>query len=143
MPLFKPALPRSGLRELQRAHSEALVALSSAENQLYACIERVKEARTTIGHDELVLKELWEAMIEIISSKVIVAREYQGVKKSLAEVRAGLIQRRQTLEGARTAVDQAENTRDELLATVANLKIKLQQTNVVIPWIKWKNFEKR
>lgn len=134
---------RESLRQLQQAYNDAVVALSGAENQLAACIERVKEARIVLEHDELIYNELMVAKAEMKAARVVKAREYEGVRRSLIDIKQGLAQRRRNLGAARDAVDRVEDERDELISKVAQLKEKLAKTKVVVPWIKWKNSEKR
>lgn len=125
-----------GVRELQRALSEAMIALSGAENQLAACIERVKEARRTLEHDELVLKEIIAALTDVLSQKVVKAREYDGLRRSVRDIRRGLTQRRTNLGAARTSVDKAEDERDSLLRRVNSLREHIDKYRTVIPWKK-------
>ncbi len=125
-----------GIRELQRSLSEAMIALSGAENQLAACIERVKEARRALEHDELVLKEIIVAMTDVLGRQVVKAREYDGLRRSVREIRHGLTQRRKNLGAARTSVDKAEDERDSLLRSVNSLRERIDKYRTVIPWKK-------
>lgn len=125
-----------GVRELQRALSEAMIALSGAENQLAACIERVKENRKAIEHDELVLKEIYATLADVIRRPVVRVREFEGLRRSVRDINRGLGQRRTNLEFARTSVDKAEDARDDLLRQVNALRESVEKYRTVIPWKK-------
>jgi len=126
----------NGVLDVQKALNEAMVALSAAENQLAACIERVKEHRQSVEHDELVLKEIAKNLGEILKSKIIRVKEYDGLRRGIREIRKSLVQRRVNLEAARDAVDRAEDARDELLQKVGRLKTRTERYQKVVPWKK-------
>lgn len=130
----KATAANAGVRELQRQLGEATMALNSAEAQLSACIERVKEARRTLEHDELVLAELSETLVEALRAQIIRMGEYNGLRRSLREIRKTMKQRRLDVEAARTAVETAAGVRDGWLQKTMALKATIERYRTVIPW---------
>lgn len=123
-----------GVRELQRRLGEANLALASAETHLIICIERLKEVRRIVTHDEVVLAELRDTMKGLRASKVTSLSEYQGLRRSIKEIEKTLSQRRQSVAIAEQAVTQAAEARDNHNRVVSALQTSIQQYRVVIPW---------
>ena len=127
-----------GVRELRKSLGEALVTLSAAENQLAICIERVKEIRTVIEHDEMLLREILASLYSILKNKVIGIHEFHGLRKGVKDIKKSLMQSHRNLMAARTNVDKAEDLRDDVLAKVNSLKKKIESYRTVLPWKKTK-----